>query len=170
MNCPKCGIPSPDEAKHCATCNSSLQRPDLDATLVGDVEPVALSAGSATENDVTVATAASRPSAAGSSSDAVTSPPPFRSSAPQTNSNDGAVDFGPRYRVERLLGQGGMGAVYLAYDQDLGRQVALKLVKPELMVYAGAMDRFRQELLLASKISHRNILRIHDLGDAGPRV
>jgi serine/threonine protein kinase/tetratricopeptide (TPR) repeat protein len=60
-----------------------------------------------------------------------------------------------------------MGAVYLAYDQDLGRQVALKLVKPELMVYPGAMERFRQELLLASKISHRNILRIHDLGDAG---
>jgi serine/threonine protein kinase len=77
------------------------------------------------------------------------------------------VDFGPRYRVERLLGQGGMGAVYLAYDQDLGRQVALKLVRPELMVYPGAMARFRQELLLASKISHRNILRIHDLGDAG---
>jgi serine/threonine protein kinase len=75
------------------------------------------------------------------------------------------VDFGPRYRVERLLGQGGMGAVYLAYDQDLGRQVALKLVRPELMVYPGAMDRFRQELLLASKISHRNILRIHDQRD-----
>ena len=60
-----------------------------------------------------------------------------------------------------------MGAVYLAYDQDLGREVALKLVRPELMVYPGAMERFRQELLLASKISHRNILRIHDLGDAG---
>ena len=60
-----------------------------------------------------------------------------------------------------------MGAVYLAYDQDLGRQVALKFVKPELMIYPGAMERFRQELLLASKISHRNILRIHDLGDAG---
>lgn len=77
------------------------------------------------------------------------------------------IDFGPRYRVERLLGQGGMGAVYLAYDQDLGRQVALKLVRPELMVHPEAMARFRQELLLASKISHRNILRIHDLGDAG---
>ncbi len=78
----------------------------------------------------------------------------------------GQLDFGPRYRVERLLGQGGMGAVYLAYDQDLGRSVALKLVRPELMVHPEAMARFRQELLLASKISHRNILRIHDLGDA----
>ena len=79
----------------------------------------------------------------------------------------GQVDFGPRYRVEKLLGQGGMGAVYKAYDVDLDRTVALKLVRPELMVHPEAMARFRQELLLASKVSHRNILRIHDLGDAG---
>jgi serine/threonine-protein kinase len=78
----------------------------------------------------------------------------------------GTVDFGPRYRVEKLLGQGGMGAVYKAYDQDLDRTVALKLVRPELMVHPEAIARFKQELLLASKISHRNILRIHDLGDA----
>ncbi len=77
------------------------------------------------------------------------------------------VDFGPRYRVEKLLGQGGMGAVYKAYDQDLDRTVALKLVRPELMIHPEAIARFKQELLLASKISHRNILRIHDLGDAG---
>ncbi len=60
-----------------------------------------------------------------------------------------------------------MGAVYLAQDVELGRPVALKLVKPELAVHPEAMARFRQELLLASKISHRNILRIHDLSDAG---
>lgn len=78
----------------------------------------------------------------------------------------GVVDFGPRYRVEKLLGQGGMGAVYKAYDRDLDRTVALKLVRPELMVHPEAIARFKQELLLASKISHRNILRIHDLGDA----
>ena len=60
-----------------------------------------------------------------------------------------------------------MGAVYLAYDQDLRRQVALKLVRQELMVHPDVMERFRQELLLASRISHRNILRIHDLGEAG---
>jgi len=80
---------------------------------------------------------------------------------------NGPIDFGPRYTVEKLLGQGGMGAVYKAYDHDLDRTVALKLVKPELSIHPEAMARFRQELLLASKISHRNILRIHDLGDAG---
>ena len=73
--------------------------------------------------------------------------------------------FGSRYRIESLLGEGGMGAVYKAYDSELGRTVALKLVRPELATSPQTMQRFKQELLLASKISHKNILRIHDLGD-----
>lgn len=73
--------------------------------------------------------------------------------------------FGPRYQIVSLLGEGGMGKVYRAIDQELNRNVALKLVRPELAMNPQAMARFRQELLLASKISHRNILRIHDLGD-----
>lgn len=77
------------------------------------------------------------------------------------------ADFGPRYRIESLLGEGGMGTVYKATDKELGRTVALKLVRPEFASIPVAMARFRQELLLASKVSHKNILRIHDLGDAG---
>ena len=77
------------------------------------------------------------------------------------------TDFGPRYRIESLLGEGGMGTVYKAVDKELGRTVALKLMRPEFAANPAAMARFRQELLLASKISHKNILRIHDLGDAG---
>ena len=75
------------------------------------------------------------------------------------------TEFGPRYRIESLLGRGGMGAVYKAYDKELNRVVALKLVRPELIADASSMQRFKQELLLASRISHKNILRIHDLGD-----
>jgi len=74
-------------------------------------------------------------------------------------------DFGPRYRIEALLGRGGMGAVYKAYDKDLDRMVALKLVRPELTNEIQVMQRFKQELLLASRVSHKNVLRIHDLGD-----
>lgn len=70
-----------------------------------------------------------------------------------------------RYRIESLLGEGGMGAVYKAYDAELGRMVALKLVHAELATSPQIMQRFKQELLLASKITHKNILRIHDLGD-----
>ena len=74
-------------------------------------------------------------------------------------------DFGPRYRIEALLGQGGMGRVYKAYDKELDRIVAIKVVRQGVMGETDALSRFKQELVLASKISHKNILRIHDLGE-----
>jgi eukaryotic-like serine/threonine-protein kinase len=75
------------------------------------------------------------------------------------------MDFGPRFRIEQLLGEGGMGRVYKALDKELGRTVALKILQPELTKDPSVILRFKQELLLASRISHRNILRIHDLTD-----
>ena len=75
--------------------------------------------------------------------------------------------FGPRYRIDSLLGEGGMGKVYRALDAELGRTVALKLVRPELAGDPASMERLKQEILLASRVSHKNILRIHDLGDVG---
>jgi serine/threonine protein kinase/tetratricopeptide (TPR) repeat protein/TolB-like protein len=75
--------------------------------------------------------------------------------------------FGPRYTIESVIGEGGMGKVYKAHDNDLDRTVALKLVRRELANDPNSMQRFKQELLLASRVSHRNILRIHDLGDVG---
>src|SRR5690242_1605533 len=74
------------------------------------------------------------------------------------------ADFGPRYHVLLLLGTGGMGKVYKANDKELDRTVALKVLRPDLVADPQALQRFKQELLLASKISHTNILRIHDLG------
>jgi serine/threonine protein kinase/tetratricopeptide (TPR) repeat protein/TolB-like protein len=76
-------------------------------------------------------------------------------------------DFGTRYRIEALLGQGGMGRVYKAYDKDLDRTVAIKVVRDGAIGESDALKRFKQELVLASKISHKNILRIHDMGDVG---
>jgi eukaryotic-like serine/threonine-protein kinase len=75
------------------------------------------------------------------------------------------TDFGPRYRIESLLGEGGMGRVYKAYDKDLDRTVAIKVVRLGALNEGDALKRFKQELLLASKISHKNILRIHDMGE-----
>src|SRR5580704_12215774 len=74
-------------------------------------------------------------------------------------------DFGPRYRIESLLGQGGMGRVYKGYDKELNRIVAIKVVRQGVVGEADALNRFKQELVLASKISHKNILRIHDMGE-----
>jgi tetratricopeptide (TPR) repeat protein/predicted Ser/Thr protein kinase len=71
-----------------------------------------------------------------------------------------------RYEILKMLGQGGMGAVYKAKDRELDRLVALKVIRPELAGHASILQRFKQELLLARKITHRNIIRIFDLGVA----
>ena len=77
--------------------------------------------------------------------------------------------FGERYHIVRLLGLGGMGAVYQAWDQELGVVVALKVIRPEAAAdpeAAHALERrFKQELLLARQVTHKNVVRIHDLGE-----
>src|SRR5712692_1935563 len=83
----------------------------------------------------------------------------------QSASINTGTDFGPRYQVESLLGSGGMGKVYKARDRELDRTVAIKVLRPDLMTDPMALQRFKHELLLASSISHPNILRIHDLGE-----
>lgn len=75
------------------------------------------------------------------------------------------TDFGPRYHIEYALGEGGMGSVYKAYDRELDRHIAIKVIRPNLVADASTVQRFKQELLLGSKVSHKHILRIHDLGD-----
>jgi eukaryotic-like serine/threonine-protein kinase len=77
--------------------------------------------------------------------------------------------FGTRYLVIKVLGIGGMGAVYQAWDAELGQAVALKLIRPETSsdpAAAREMERrFKQELVLARQVTHKNVVRIHDLGE-----
>ena len=77
--------------------------------------------------------------------------------------------FSPRYIIVKLLGIGGMGAVYQAWDGELSVMVALKVIRPEVTRDpAAARDierRFKQELLLARQVTHKNVVRIHDLGE-----
>jgi tetratricopeptide (TPR) repeat protein len=72
-----------------------------------------------------------------------------------------------RYRILALAGVGGMGMVYRAHDEQLDVDVALKVLRPEVAADPGFRERFRKELLLARQVSHRNAVRIHDLGVAG---
>jgi tetratricopeptide (TPR) repeat protein/predicted Ser/Thr protein kinase len=74
--------------------------------------------------------------------------------------------LGQRYEILSLLGEGGMGAVYKARDVELGRLIALKIIRRELAGNRGILDRFKQELILATQVTHRNVVRIYDLGEA----
>jgi len=77
--------------------------------------------------------------------------------------------FGRRYHIIKLLGIGGMGAVYQAWDAELGVAVAIKVIRPDVMAdpvtAAEVGRRFKRELLLARQVTHTNVVRIHDLGD-----
>jgi serine/threonine protein kinase len=73
-----------------------------------------------------------------------------------------------RYEVLRQLGEGGMGAVYKVRDRELDRVVALKVIRPDLARRPDVLQRFKRELILARQITHRNVVRIFDLGVSGP--
>ncbi|HZW88228.1 MAG TPA: protein kinase, partial [Myxococcaceae bacterium] len=79
------------------------------------------------------------------------------------------MSFGRRYHIKRLLGLGGMGAVYQAWDTELGIDVAIKLIRPDIIgdpaAAAEIQRRFKRELLLARLVTHPNVVRIHDLGE-----
>ncbi len=76
------------------------------------------------------------------------------------------VLFGGRYEIMGVLGQGGMGAVYKARDRELDRLIALKVIRPELATDPAILQRFKQELILSRNITHKNVVRIFDLGEA----
>jgi eukaryotic-like serine/threonine-protein kinase len=79
------------------------------------------------------------------------------------------VKLGTRYTIIKLLGRGGMGAVYQAWDDDLGVAVAIKTIVADADADEHAThateQRFKRELLLARQVSHKNVVRIHDLGE-----
>ncbi len=90
--------------------------------------------------------------------------------APQTpvEEIESAVRYalGAEYRVERLLGQGGMSVVFLAQEVNLGRPVALKVFPQSLAIEKSAQDRFRHEARIAASLDHPHIAPIHRFGTA----
>ena len=133
--------------------------PDPDATIV-DAGPRLDPEATLVDADATIALGA-----------------PFRRTpAPPSNRISGTHDsaavlqigdlLGGRYEILQLLGEGGMGAVYKATDRALDRFVALKVIRPELASNPSILARFKQELLLAHQVTHRNVIRIYDLGEA----
>lgn len=74
--------------------------------------------------------------------------------------------LGAQYEIVRLLGRGGMGAVYLARDRELERAVAIKLLPPDLGVDVESRERFRREARTAAKLTHPNIVPLYSVGEA----
>ena len=68
-----------------------------------------------------------------------------------------------RFRIERLLGRGGMGEVYEAHDTLMGESIALKAIRPEIAGDPASLSRFRQEIQLSRRVTHPNVCRIFDL-------
>jgi tetratricopeptide (TPR) repeat protein len=101
----------------------------------------------------------SRPSSPGSP------PHPIFSNIGATIFHEGDV-LGGRYEILKLLGMGGMGAVYKARDMEVERVVGLKVIRPDLAGNPAILARFKQELVLARQITHKNIVRIYDLNEA----
>src|SRR5215213_1822148 len=80
--------------------------------------------------------------------------------------------LGGRYRLVELLGQGGMATIYRGHDTQLGRDVAVKLLRPEYGRDPDFSSRFRQEAQNAASLNHPNIVGVHDYGqdEAGPFI
>ncbi|HWH04377.1 MAG TPA: serine/threonine-protein kinase, partial [Gemmatimonadales bacterium] len=71
-----------------------------------------------------------------------------------------------RYRIEAVLGRGGMGTVYRGRDTELDETVAIKTLRPELVADDESRERFKDEIRLTRRITHRNVVRTHDFGES----
>ena len=169
LTCVKCGRLVAPAAGFCPNCGTQLGDPAFapPATDLGTMAGTSLDAsnpGPATASATEALTISG--TELGTSLD---SPSPI----PRVPKGDGPFQVGqhvgPRYTIIRLLGIGGMGAVYQAFDHELGVVVAIKVIRPEVMAdpFAAAdlERRFKQELLLARQVTHKNVVRIHELGE-----
>src|SRR5215470_8793913 len=142
MVCPVCAVQNPETASECGKCHTPLPISKSQATLGDDAK---------TLND---------PSTSADWSVAV-SPP---TGAPASDDLPTGSVLAGRYEILQLLGRGGMGAVYKARDSELDRTVAIKLIRAEFAKNPEILRRFKQELILARQVTHKNVIRIFDLG------
>ena len=159
MQCPACGNPVEAHWNVCAACGNALARPGF-----------CPGCGRATEPAWNACPDCGRRLGA--------TPPPGETPA-RTISGGGtqvlsaaAAPVGPggifhgRYRILEVLGQGGMGTVYLAEDQVTGDQVCLKVIRPEFTASASLAQRFLREGKLTRGLRHENVVAVYDVNVA----
>src|SRR5579871_3367440 len=147
-NCATCGTALLDDVRFCSACGRPVSHSDNDATL-----------------DFATVTSPLPPRPASGSSAKPSSRP---STFPEYLLNEGRFLPGRlvagRYRIIALLGKGGMGEVYRADDLTLGQAVALKFLPDEATRDEGLLERFRNEVRVARRVSHPNVCRVYDVG------
>lgn len=144
MICPGCSTPNPEGTLACAQCGASL--PGAEHTIS---KTAVVDFGATIDTPRSFAQWAK---ASASYESLVPLLPP-------------GLEIGHRYKVILLLGRGGMGSVYRVHDQELDRDVAMKLIRPDIAQDTDTLDRFKREIQLSSRITHRNVLRVYDLGE-----
>jgi len=160
MVCPRCGRSTTASAGRCPSCGTALAQSSVATGVVVPVDTTGLP-----------------PGASFGASTRLPASAPTADVAPPINGESSATDFGPlrigqsfgpRYHIIKLLGIGGMGAVYQAWDAELNVAVALKVIRTDKRhrpPSSEAERRFKQELLLARQVTHKNVVRIHDINE-----
>jgi serine/threonine protein kinase len=136
--CKQCGFELKENVRYCPNCAAKV-----------DVPPQPAEAADAFTGTISGNATVFVPDRADSSTDLET-----------------GKEFHGRYTIERKLGQGAMGVVYLANDKLTSRRVALKLINPALVNSASARERFLREGLISRDIRHKNVVAVYDVSEA----
>jgi hypothetical protein len=195
--CTECGHLSPAGTRSCPRCSTAIDSTDSppgaadetgvpdqnaasDQTVFSNQSPAADKTVISNQSPAPDRTVASDPDRATdrtlvsdqTTTTALSSASKPRRRAASEDSSESRLPVGTvlaqRYEVKSVLGTGGMGAVYKVFDRRLSRLVALKTIHPQLASTPEIMRRFTQEVLLAQKVVHKNVVRIFDIGDDGP--
>jgi eukaryotic-like serine/threonine-protein kinase len=169
MVCPRCGHSTPELSGRCTTCGAALAHGTIAAGVIivdtTGLPPDGTFGASTGLNPFAPTTGTSQASETpGTAATAEVGVAPMDASGPLRVGQS----FSPRYHIIKILGVGGMGAVYQAWDAELSVAVALKVIRADRRRGSGlpaAEKRFKNELLLARQVTHKNIVRMHDLGE-----
>ena len=163
--CTACSAEVPVASRFCSACGAPVGSDDRTISSISDAETIAARDLPTREFATAKSPTPLRPARPASSSSSSLRPP----SSAAFSLNEGRFLPGRllagRYRIIALLGKGGMGEVYRADDLTLGQPVALKFLPEEASRDEALLERFRNEVRIARRVSHPNVCRVYDVGE-----
>jgi serine/threonine-protein kinase len=157
ITCQTCHSQVPASSQFCASCGNPVSAAAADATVL---MPAADSAAAAAAAPARVASTPGGYLASG------VTPRPGASFAPRMGRFGPGAILAGRYQIIGLLGKGGMGEVYRANDLTLDQDVALKFLPESMTGNPAMLSRFHGEVRIARQVSHANVCRVYDIGEA----